>query len=434
MGLITKTVMVYPRGKAIKHYKEKGYDAKYNQELEVDVKDLSECSTTLVETTCDYCGKLREPIQYVHYMSQTKNGTQKCCCLDCVPLKRSEVIMEKYGYPNATQVPEIKEKIRITNLQRYGSNSPSGNEEVRKKQIETLMKNYGVENPSLSKELQEKRKKTFIEKFGVENPLLSQEIREKATQTILERYGVDNVSKNKNIQHKREQTFIERYGVASPLQNSECFEKMKQTNLERYGYEFIPQLEETKQKVKKTNLERCGYESYMQSPEFLEKWFTKNGSDFVKSSKQQRYLCNLYNGILNHPFKCFALDIFLPDENLDIEFDGSGHRMSVSLGNVTEEDFERKELYRNIAIKKEGYKQIRIISTKDLLPSDSTLLQMLEDARNYFSEYPDHSWIEFNIDTSTIHSAEYKDGVYYDYGELRTIKDKDLNFVSNEAV
>lgn len=423
MGLITKTVKVYPRGKAIKHYKEKGYDAKYNQELEVAVEDLSECSTALVETTCDYCGKLREPIKYVDYMVQTKNGTQKCCCLDCAPLKRSEVIMGKYGYPNATQVPEIKAKIQETNLKKYGSTSPSGNAEVRKKQRETLKQNYGVENPSLSKEIQEKRKQTFIERFGAENPLLNKEIRAKANQTIIERYGVENVSQNKDIQYKREQTFIEHYGVIAPLQNKQCLEKMIHTNMGRYGVPYIPQLEETKQKVKQTNLKKYGYESLMQSPEFFKKWFAKNGSDFVKSSKQQRYLCGLYNGVLNHPFKCFALDIFLPDDNLDVEFDGSGHRMSIALGNISEEDFEKKELYRNVAIKKQGYKQMRIISTKDLLPSDEILLQMLGEARNYFFQYPNHSWIEFNIDTSTVRNAEHKDGIYYNYKELHAIKE-----------
>lgn len=427
MGIISETVKVFPRGVSIKYYKDKGYDAKHGQELEVSVKDLSPCSTALIEVFCDYCGKPKEePMRYVDYNTQTKNGTVKCCCLNCVPLKRSEVILEKYGYENATQVPEIKEKIRKTNQERYGSNSPAGNAEVRKKQKETLMKNYGVENPSLSKEIKDKRKQTFIERFGAENPLLVEEIREKVTQTIVERYGVENVSQNKEIQDKRTQTFIERFGTPTPLQNEECLEKMKQTNMERYGVEFIPQLEETKQKVRQTNLRNCGYEYYMQSSEFFEKWFAEHGSNFVKSSRQQQYLCNLYNGILNHPFRCFALDIYLPEDKLDVEFDGSGHRMSISLGNITEEDFEKKELYRNVALKKEGYKQMRIISEKDLLPQDSTLLQMLQDTRNYFSEYPNHSWIEYNLDTSLVRNAENKQGVPYDFGILRRIKDEDL--------
>lgn len=426
MGIISKTVKVIPHGKSTKHYREKGYDVKSGQELEVKVEDLMISSAVLIDTECDYCGKQREPIRYVDYNAQTKNGTEKCCCLDCAKFKREEVMLKKYGSRFAFQVPEIKEKIKSTNLERYGSVSPSGNEEVRKKQKETLMKNYGVENPSLSKELNEKRKQTFIDRFGVENSMLNKEIREKATKTIIERYGVENVFLNKDIQNKKNAILIEKYGTQYPLQNEECFEKLKQTNLERYGYEFVPQLEETKQKVKKTNLEKCGYESYMQSPEFLEKWFVKNGSNFVKSSRQQRYLCSLYNGILNHPFKCFALDIYLPEEKIDVEFDGSGHRMSISFGNISEEDFEKKELYRNVAIKREGYKQMRIISTTDKLPSDSALLQMLSQAKEYFSNYPEHSWIEFNIDTSSIRSAEYKEGIFFDYGELRKITNSQI--------
>lgn len=422
MGIISETVVVYPRGKVIKYYRDKGYNAKHGKELEVNVEDLSPCSTVLIKVECDYCGEEKEQMRYVDYNTQTKNGTIKCCCSNCVVLKRNETMFKKYGFKNALQVPEIKEKIQITNQERYGSISPSGNVEVRRKQKETLMRNYGVENPSLSKEIQDKRKQTFIEKYGVENPLLNSEIREKITQTNLSRYGVKNVLFNKEIREKRDATLIERYGTLYPLQNEDCFEKLKLTNIERYGVEFVPQLEEIKQKVRQTNLINCGYEYYMQSPEFMEKWLAKNSLNFVKSSRQQQYLCNLYNGILNYSFKCFALDVYLPEDKLDIEFDGSGHRMSISLGSVTEKEFKSKELYRNIALKKEGYKQMRIISSKDKLPSDEVLLQMLQDTRNYFSIYPNHSWIEFNIDTSIVRNAEHKDGISYDYGELRKIK------------
>lgn len=421
MGIISKTVKVIPHGKSVKHYREKGYDVKSGQELEVKIDDLMASSAALIIAECDYCGKQKEPTRYVDYNAQTKNGTEKCCCLDCAPLKREESFLKKYGYKNAMQIPEVQEKIQKTNLEKYGSISPAGNAEVRAKQKATLMKNYGVENPSLSKELQEKRKNIFLEKYGVENPLMVKEIKDKAQKTILERYGVENVFYNKEIRDKKDATLMERYGTLYPLQNEECLEKMHHTNMERYGVEHIPQLEETKQKVKQTNLKNCGYESYMQSPEFLEKWFAKNGSTFVKSSIQQQYLCNLYNGILNHPFKCFALDVFLPEDKLDIEFDGSGHKMSISIGSITEEEFEKKELYRNVAIKREGYKQMRIISSNDKFPSDRILLQMLDDTRQYFSQYPNHSWIEFNIDTFTIRNAEHKQGIPYDYGVLRKI-------------
>lgn len=69
------------------------------------------------------------------------------------------------------------------------------------------------------------------------------------------------------------------------------------------------------------------------------------------------------------------------------------------------------------------------LESNDKLPSDQVLLQMLSDAKSYFSLYPNHSWIEFNLSTSTVRNAEHKDGIPYDYGSLRTIKDSDLNNV-----
>ena len=63
-----------------------------------------------------------------------------------------------------------------------------------------------------------------------------------------------------------------------------------------------------------------------------------------------------------------------------------------------------------------------IISSKDYLPSDTILLEMLEQARTYFTT-TSHTWIEYNIDTSTMRNAENKDGIYFDYGDLRKIKE-----------
>lgn len=468
MGIISKTVKVFPRGKAVAHYKEKGYDAKYGQELEVKVDDLLTCSTVLIEVECDYCNQNRRWIKYVNYNAQTKNGTRKCCCLDCAYLKQEETMIEKYGYKSPLQVPEIKNKFQKTNQERYGSNSPAGNAAVREKQKKTLMENYGVEHPSQSKEVQDKIKQTCLERYGVENVLLNDNIKEKIKQTNLERYGVENVLLNKEIRNKRDATLIENFGTLYPLQNEECLEKMKRTNAEKYGVEFISQTkevkekvrqtslerygvnnpsqnEEVKEKIEKTNLEKYGVKSllslssfhehsrevdmerygvyhHLQNPEILAKQketFYQHGT--CPTSKQQTYLCKLYQGELNYPLMMYSLDIYLPNEKIDIEFDGSGHRLSCQFGSVTEEEFKRKEIIRNSTIKNAGIRTVRIISSHDYLPSDTILLQMLETSKQYFLDYPDHSWIEYNIDDSTIRNAEHKNGVSYDFGELRKI-------------
>lgn len=64
---------------------------------------------------------------------------------------------------------------------------------------------------------------------------------------------------------------------------------------------------------------------------------------------------------------------------------------------------------------------MHIISLSDKLPSDCVLLKMLSDAEQYFVDYPNHSWIEFYIDNSIVRNAEHKDGMSYDFGELRKI-------------
>lgn len=202
------------------------------------------------------------------------------------------------------------------------------------------------------------------------------------------------------------QTCVNHFGVDNPLKSEEVREKIKRTSLEKYGYTTPSQFPDIKEKVAKT--------------------FYMNGT--TPTSKQQYYIFNLYKLInstieLNFPISYYNVDICFTEEKITIEYDGGFHNGQVKMGNITQEEFNRKEIIRNSIIKKEGYKQIRIISSKDLLPSDEVLFKILNYAKQYFFDYPNHSWIEFDIDTSSINSAEYKNGIPYDYGKLRKIKD-----------
>ena len=44
----------------------------------------------------------------------------------------------------------------------------------------------------------------------------------------------------------------------------------------------------------------------------------------------------------------------------------------------------------------------------------------------YFSDYPNHSWMTFDIDEGIVKNAECKDGRSYFYGELRRITKQNL--------
>ena len=132
-------------------------------------------------------------------------------------------------------------------------------------------------------------------------------------------------------------------------------------------------------------------------------------------------MCDLYSGILNYPISYYNADIYLSNDNFVIEYDGGGHDLNVRLGHLTQNEFNQKEIIRDNIIKRNGYKQMKIISSTDKLPSDDVLLKMLSDTRQYFIDYPNHSWIEFNVDNSTVRNAENKNGISYEFGNLRRI-------------
>ena len=273
---------------------------------------------------------------------------------------------------------------------------------VYEKQRQTVLSKYNVDNYAKTKECHEKMKYSMKNKYGVEHNSQLPDYKEKYHNTCTERYGENYY---KYFAEKAFNTFYKKTGYNNPSQSPEVRELMIQSCINHYGVDNPLKSPEVREKITQT--------------------FYVNSSQ--KASKQQRYINNLYQGILNFPIKYYNADIYLSDDNLVVEYDGGFHLGNVITGRETIEEFNQKEIIRNNVVKREGYKQMKIVSSKDLLPSDQILLQMLSDARTYFSDYPNHSWIEFNIDTSTMFNAENKQGTPYDFGTLRTIKDDDIN-------
>lgn len=267
-----------------------------------------------------------------------------------------------------------------------------------------------------------KRKNTTLERYGVENICYLESVKQKKIETNIKKYGVSNPTKSKEIQEKTKQTNLYKYGVENPMQNKKVKEKMKKTNLQKYGCEYVVNSNDIKEKINKTIKEKYGVNNIIDIPGVKEKMVEtlyKNNSQ--KTSLQQLYLHTLYGGEINYPIKYYNVDICLTNEQIIIEYDGGGHMLNVTTGRETINEYNRKTLIRDKTVKQEGYKQIRIISSKDYLPSDEILLQMLEQAKEYFNNTT-HTWVEYNIDTSLMRNAENKEGVFFDYGNLRKIK------------
>jgi hypothetical protein len=352
--LLDKTVKVKVIGKTKKYYEALGYECKCNEYIDVDIKHLSKGSNVPVRCLCDYC--LEDGITTV-----------------------------------------IEKSWHDYNLQNISGtiNKDCCSKCVQKKIKESNIVNYGVEHTSSLDTTKDKMKNTNIERYGGIAPINNDNIKNKINNTNINKYGVITPSKNNFIKDKIINTNISRYGSSSPTLNNNVRKKQLNTMLEKYDalYPMQNDLIQNKARISLYN------------------------NNTAPCSRQQRYICDLIKGKLNYPFNNLGLDIAFPDEKIYVECDFGGHELQVKFGNKTEEEFKNDEKRRWYVLYRNGWKEIRIISKTDKIPSDSKILDMIEYAKLYFNS--GRHYIKFDIDTQKVICSQYEN--YYDYGELRRI-------------
>ena len=446
--ILDKTVKVKTAGRSIKYYKDLGYECGQNTEIEVKVEDLTKGSHVPLNVACDYCNKkLIKP--YDQYNRSIKNQG-KFACGSCKTIKVHNTNLEKYGVISPMMLDEYKQKAKNTSLEKYGKEYYTQTEECREKTEKTSYERYGAKTSLLNKDVQEKIKDTLLDKYGVDHPWKSDEILSKVKDTIYQKYGVENVSCCDEIKEKKKNTFLKHYGVEYPFQSEELYSHMGDVLEEKYGVRNCMQSEEIKQKTENTMLEKYGARNPNQVPSIREKINKTNIERYggispsyssevvakrletmyknstVPTSSQQMEIYNIFKSKfeqtkLNYPIgKKFSGDIVI--DNIDFEVDYGGHNLSVKMGEITQDEFDKKEMIRDKIVKSCGYKVVRLIADiTRKIPSDETLLKILEQSKEYFNT-TNHTWVEYNIDTSLMRNAENKEGVFFDFGELRKIK------------
>lgn len=221
----------------------------------------------------------------------------------------------------------------------------------------------------------------------------------KTRYTSMLKYGCINPGSSKQAKDKREKTMIDRYGVPNAYCNGGCFrEENKQKWIDHYGVDNPSKAPEVQDKIRET-------------------W---NKNDSGPCSKQQKYLANLIGGEVNIPVNGYWADIV--KGKVIVEYDGGAHDARCRIYNgCTKEEFYEEEKRREIEINKKGYKIIRIISKKDKLPYDDVILNLINGFKNF-----DFKVIRIDIDEGTI-DKDYNEKWNCKFGELRKIKDKDLD-------
>ena len=247
---------------------------------------------------------------------------------------------------------------------------------------QTCLKKYGEEYSSRNKKVKEKASKTYKEHWGKEtNPDGYNDLRKRTKETSLKRYNVENPAQSKKI---REQISNTKKNF-SPEKKENIRQKTNDTCMEKYGKKRTWNLPDVWEKTKTaTN-------------------YTQKEMGFFKQSKQQIYLHNLLGGEIDFVCGIYILDIM--KNNIDIEYDGGGHTLSIKIQNISFDEFYKKEDRRNKYVIEHGFKIIRYVSDKDKLFQDNIILNLFDYCYMYL-EQPEHNLIYIDVDKLCIRDSE----------------------------
>jgi very-short-patch-repair endonuclease len=81
--------------------------------------------------------------------------------------KRVETIRKEHGVDNITQVNEIKDKIKETNIDKYGATTPLQSPEIKEDIKNKHLQNFGGTNPSQNPNVQVKKKQNKLDNGNI---------------------------------------------------------------------------------------------------------------------------------------------------------------------------------------------------------------------------------------------------------------------------
>jgi hypothetical protein len=292
-----------------------------------DFKTSTENKTCLSHS-CDNKRK------FINFTSGYSKGCSQCCNykinflekygvehnsqLDSVKEKKKETSLEKYGVENISQVNEIKQKKMNTAIKKYGVENISQVDEIKQKKMNTTNKNFGVDHYF---ELTDNMKIHYNNSFGVDSPLKNQQIKNKVMNTTKYRHGGIGFQLEK-CQIAAEKTNIKiMYLKLIERKIKYVFLDSKEVSFD----EFITNHEQNTIKVRcidcekiilfdlkeKTIFRRC--EVCFPISELTSR-FEVELSNKIKTTNIEKSNRKILNGK--------ELDIYLPDKQLAIEFNG----------------------------------------------------------------------------------------------------------------
>lgn len=174
------------------------------------------------------------------------------------------------------------------------------NEETKLKRKSTNILKYGVDNVAKLESIKQKQEKTNIKKYGFKSSFQNEKVREKYKKTISEKWGTEHYFKTEDFKMKSKKYYLEKWGVEHQLDVEEIKQRIKETCLKKYGVTTYLNTDHSRSSIK--------YYNRSSSEDEIVNWL-KNMNITVQSSNR-----SIISPLL--------LDIYLPDYQLAIEFNG----------------------------------------------------------------------------------------------------------------
>lgn len=171
---------------------------------------------------CKTCDK------HVNFSGNLKDGYNDYCSVKC-----------------SANNSLTKEKLKETSIKKYDTTHPSKAKKVREKYIKTCIDKYGVENVSQVDEINKKREKTITDKYGVNSYLKLDICKEQLKEYSIKKLNVPHISKSNDIKEKKITTLIKNFGVSNPMFSENIKYKQKNTLIKNFNVSnpmFSPEL------------------------------------------------------------------------------------------------------------------------------------------------------------------------------------------------
>jgi len=280
--------------------------------------------------------------------SLEKYGTEFPMQNEDVKEKGKQTSLERYGVEYASQSEDFRKRVERTNLEKYDTKCSLHSYEAEQKTKETNLEHYGVENVSKSSIIKEKIKNTNLKNFGVEYSSQNEKIKEKTKQTNLKNFGVEYPTQNKDVMNKVKRSNLKKFGVECSLQNKEIRDKATQTYLKKLEHAKSQNLYCVKDlaiifnksesaitmDLKRLNIEVVKFEKdfrlYVKQSDLkiLENYFIDTECSGISYSEKEivEFIKSIYSDEIIENSRTIIspkeLDIYIPQKNLAIEYDG----------------------------------------------------------------------------------------------------------------